>query len=97
MTKMQLDWGHWLYSLFAALIGGGAGSVTAALGAMGIAPGQFGVGGDPGWNSLKLMLVTFVINAAISTFAYLKQSPLPAQIASVTETTTVSIDATKKP
>ena len=96
MTKMQLDWGHWFYSLFAALIGGGAGSVTAALGAMGIAPGQFGVGGDPGWNSLKLMLVTFLINGGISTFAYLKQSPLPAQILTVTDTKTETVSITPK-
>ena len=94
---MKLDWSHWLYGLFAALIGGGAGSVSAAFGASMLAPGQFGVGGTQGWNSLKLMGFTFVISGAIAVFAYLKQSPLPAQIATVTETTTVSIDATKKP
>lgn len=93
---MKLDWSHWLYGLFAALIGGGAGSVSAAFGAMSIAPGQFGVGGDPGWNSLKLMGVTFAISGAIATFAYLKQSPLPAQIATVTETTTVEVKTQPK-
>lgn len=93
---MKLDWGHWIYGLFAALIGGGAGSVTAAFGASLLAPGQFGVGGTQGWNSLKLMGFTFIASGAVAVFAYLKQSPLPAQIASVTETTTVSVEANKK-
>jgi hypothetical protein len=93
---MKLDWSHWLYGLFAALIGGGASSVGSAFGAMSIAPGQFGVGGDPGWNSLKLMILTFAISGAIATFAYLKQSPLPAQVATVTETKTDTISITPK-
>jgi hypothetical protein len=75
---MKLDWEHWLYGLGAALIGGGAGSITSVFGASYLAPGQFGLGGVQGWNSLKLMVLSFAINGAISAFAYLKQSPLPA-------------------
>lgn len=93
---MKLDWAHWFYGLMAALIGGGAGSVSSALGAMNIAPGQFGVAGDPGWNSLKLMGFTFVVSAVIAVAAYLKQSPLPAQIATVTETKTETVSVTPK-
>jgi len=93
---MKLDWSHWLYGLFAALIGGGSASVTAAFSAMSIAPGQFGVGGDPGWNSLKLMALTFLISGAIATFAYLKQSPLPAQLVTVTDTKTETVSVTPK-
>lgn len=93
---MKLDWSHWFYGLFAALIGGGAGSVSAAFGASMLAPGQFGVGGTQGWNSLKLMGFTFIISGAIAVFAYLKQSPLPAQIATVTETTTVEVKTQPK-
>lgn len=76
---MKLDWAHWIYGLFAALIGGGAGSVTGGIGASYLAPGQFGASGTAGWNTLKLMVICFAINGGISAFAYLKQSPLPAQ------------------
>lgn len=75
---MKLDWSHWLYGLFAALIGGGAGAVSAAFGAMVLTPGQYGASGDGGWNSLKLVFVTFIVSGVITAFAYLKQSPLPA-------------------
>lgn len=78
MSGLKLDWGHWAYGLFAAFIGGGAGAVTAAFGAMVLTPGQYNMSGNPGWNSLKLMCFTFVMSGAIVTFAYLKQSPLPA-------------------
>jgi hypothetical protein len=94
---MKLDWSHWFYGLAAAVIGGGAGAVSAGFAAPLIAPGQFGVGGDPGWNNLKLMFAVFVISGIVSAAAYLKQSPLPAQIASITETKTVSIEANPKP
>lgn len=93
---MKLDWAHWTYGLVAALIGGGAGSVTSAIGASMLAPGQFGVGGTQGWNTLKLMVITFAINGAIATFAFLKQSPLPSQLATVTETKTETISLTPK-
>lgn len=91
MTAMKLDWSHWIYGLIAALIGGGASAVSAAFGAMVLTPGQYSVSGNAGWNSLKLMGVTFVISGAISAFAYLKQSPLPA----IEQTTTVTVAETK--
>ncbi len=84
---MKLNWAQWLYGLVAALIGGGAGSITSAVGASWLAPGQFGVAGVQGWNSLKLMLLTFLINGAIAAFAYLKQSPLPTPEITVQTTT----------
>ena len=74
---MKLDWSQWLYGLVAALIGGGASAVTAAFSAMVLTPGQYSVSGTAGWNSLKLMGLTFIVSGIIAAFAYLKQSPLP--------------------
>lgn len=93
---MKLDWSHWLYGLIAATIGGGAGAISAGFAAPMIAPGQFGVGGDPGWNNLKLMAAVFVISGIVSAAAYLKQSPLPAQIVTVTDTKTETVSVTPK-
>jgi hypothetical protein len=87
MTALKLDWSHWAYGLFAALIGGGAGAVTAAFSAMVLTPGQYSIGGDAGWNSLKLMALTFAVSGVIAAFAYLKQSPLPA----IEQTTSVAV------
>ena len=79
---MKLGWAIWIYGLLAAVIGGGAASVTSAFVASGLAPGQFSLsGGDAGWNTLKLMGLTFVVNGIVSAAAFLKQSPLPAIIA----------------
>ena len=91
---MKLDWGSWVYGLFAALIGGGAAAVTAAFSAIVLTPGQYGVSGDGAWNSLKLMGLTFIISGLIATFAYLKQSPLPAVEPDVT---TTSVATTTQP
>jgi hypothetical protein len=91
MSDTKLNWGSWAYGLVAALIGGGAGAVTAAFGAMVLTPGQYGTGGVAGWNSLKLMALTFAVSGVISMFAYLKQSPLP----SVETTTSATITTSK--
>jgi hypothetical protein len=91
---VKLDWGPWFYGLLAAGIGGGAGAVAAGFAAPVIAPGQFGVGGNPGWNSLKLMGAVFIVSGALSVAFFLKQSPLPARILTVTKTEDISL--TKK-
>jgi hypothetical protein len=88
---IKLDWGVWVYGLFAALIGGGAGGVSSGLAGMHLAPGQFGAAGDAGWNTLKLMGFTFIFAAIISVVAYLMKSPLPAI------ETTVSVSQTTQP
>ena len=92
---LKLDWAGWIYGLFAALIGGGAGSVAATVGAMGLAPGQFGVAGSAGWSSLKLMGFTFLFTGAISAFAFLKQSPLPPKEEETDEHNTTSGTSSK--
>ena len=66
----------WLHGLGAAFIGGGASAVTGAFTAGVIAPQSFNMGDQLG-NSVKLMVTAFCFNGLITTFAYLKQSPLP--------------------
>ena len=103
---MKLNWQLWIYGFVAALIGGGAGAVTAAFSAMMLTPGQYGTGGTAGWNSLKLMGLTFLVSGAFSAFAYLKQSPLPqiettvavskVEQAGVAPTTTTTVSSTSQ-
>jgi hypothetical protein len=71
----HLDFRGWVYGLLSAIIGGGAGSVTAAIAASIIKPQDFALANAA---SFKLMFSVFGINALISMFMYLKQSPLPA-------------------
>jgi hypothetical protein len=77
---MRLNWQAWVYGLFAALIGGGAGSVTSVIGVSIVLPGQVGLSGNAGWNSLKLMGVTFMVHGFVAAFAYLSKSPLPQRV-----------------
>jgi hypothetical protein len=72
----RLDWGHWLLGLWAAIIGGGSGGVTAGLASMGIDPEHYNLTNGIK-HTLTLMGAVFVVNAAISMFLYLKQSPVP--------------------
>jgi hypothetical protein len=65
----MLDWKVWAKGVAAALIGGGASAVAAAITAPGIANGS-----RESWMVLlRMSAVAAVLNAA----AYLKKSPLP--------------------
>jgi len=65
----MLSWKVWAKGIAAALIGGGASAVAAAMTAPGIMNGTRG-----GWMLLlRMSAVAAVLNAA----AYLKKSPLP--------------------
>lgn len=71
-----------------ALIGGGAGAVSAAIGVNIMdADKSFSVQEHP-LHLLELMLVCFVVNGFFSTFAYLSKSPLP-QVETVVKETSV--------
>lgn len=72
----NLDIGNWLYGLFAAVVGGGATAVVAA-----ISINQ----SDPHY--LNTVGRIFLTSAAFSAFMYLKQKPLPEHIVSKTTTT----------
>lgn len=79
----NLDWGSWVYGLFAGFIGGGSSAVSAAV-VVGIKdPKDYALGG---WNSLHLMFWVFLVSGLISAFTFLKQNPLPNKI-TVTTTT----------
>lgn len=86
----HLDFKGWLYGLLAAIIGGGSSSVTAAFGASFLDPEKFNLT-NPG-AVLKLMAIVFGLNALLSMFLYLKQSPVPQivdEVTTVTSTTEV--------
>lgn len=71
----HLDFLGWFYGLMAAIIGGGASSVTAAVSAGFIDPEKFNL--THPMATIKLMAVVFLLNALMSMFLYLKQSPMP--------------------
>lgn len=75
----------WFRGILAALIGGASSAAAAAL----AAPQAFNSSHD----GLIAFAKVIVIGAALPTLAYLKQSPLPA--ASITATTTSTVDVTK--
>lgn len=68
----------WLHGLVAAVIGGGAGAVTAGVSASVIDPSHFNFGGELS-HTLRLMLGIFVVNGILSAFAYLQKSPVPPE------------------
>jgi hypothetical protein len=79
----DLDWGSWLYGIFAGGIGGGATAVYGAIAASMIDSKHFGFGSAASFKLAGMMFgMSFVKDAAL----YLKQNPLPA----VKRETTVS-------
>lgn len=72
MSRILLQWETWVYGLFAAIIGGGAGA---------IGTGFAQVITDPQHADIRHLLVlmgtAFVITGLLSAAAYLAKSPLP--------------------
>lgn len=68
----ELNWKPWVYGLFAALVGGGAGAISSA-GSQVILDPQHS---NP-VELLERMGISFVISGLIAVAFYLKQSPLP--------------------
>ena len=81
----NLDWGNWIYGLFAGGIGGGASAVSGAFAASAIDSTHFGFGSTASW---KLMGLMFLMNFMKDGFLYLKQNPLPT-VKTVTKVETV--------
>lgn len=90
----SMDWGDWLYSLIHAVIGGGSTAVCGGLSASIIKPSDFALGGMA---SIKLMGTMFFINAALSLFLFLKDSPLPAKMNISSQTVTVTTSESVPP
>lgn len=68
----------WFHGLSAAIIGGGAGAVTASPIAAMIAPDKFNLTTHIG-NFFLLAGITFGVNGFMAAMFYLKQSPLPPE------------------
>lgn len=83
----------WFHGLFAALIGGGASAVVSGVTVSAIAPQSFNLSSHL-LQTAELTLTLFVTNGLLSMFAYLKQSPLPAESVTVTETKTATVAVT---
>lgn len=86
---------QWVHGLFAALIGGTAGAIDSGIALMILVPEKFNLGPD----LKKTLIVTGVLGILTgikTTMAYLKQSPLPTELASITETKTLTVEGTPK-
>lgn len=73
----HLDWEKWILGLWAAFVGGGAGSVTAGLTSMGIDPEHYNLSVTGIHHLLLLGGTMFIVNGVVSAIFYLKQSPVP--------------------
>lgn len=84
MKQLNMDWGSWLYGLFAGGIGGGAAAVYGAMIASAVSK-DLAFGSAASFKFMGLMFaMSFVKDAAL----YLKQKPLPDV---VRETTTETV------
>jgi hypothetical protein len=85
VTPIQKQTRLWLHGLVAAIIGGGAGAVTATFTASLFAPNEFNLGGQL-VKFVELAGTTFLVNSILSACFYLKQSPVPPEADTVTIT-----------
>jgi hypothetical protein len=92
---MNQNTSNCLHGLFAALIGGGASAVVSGVTVSAIDPANFNLSTNLG-HTAELAATLFVVNGLLSAFAYLKQSPLPAEAVEVTETKTSVVSVTPK-
>ena len=87
----RFAWELWLYGLISGIISGGAGSVLAAFGAMGLSPNEF----NPATGKFYALLgITFMGGGILAGLNYLHQQALPPL---VTTTTTESIGVPGQP
>lgn len=85
----------WLHGLIAGFVGGFASAVDSGLALMVIAPDHFNVGKDL-VRTLGTVLVLGTLTGLKVAFAYLKQSPVPADFVEVTSTQTTTVSSTPK-
>ncbi len=91
MPKAILHWESWIYGLISGFIGGGAGAIVSAFGAIVLKPEVFNLSSQLG-ETMKLMGITFFFHGALTAAAFLQKSPLPALVSE--ETTTVQVTKT---
>jgi len=82
---LTLDWGHWVYGLFAGSLGGAANAAASAISVTIVDPKNFAIGSAHSFEVMGgVFLITFMKDAAL----YLAQHPLP-DIKTVTTVETV--------
>jgi len=86
-----LDWGNWVYGIFAGFIGGGASAVTSGI-TLNMVDGQ-----DFNIYTHKFYVMTgaiFIVNGTLNMLAFLSKSPLPTV---VTKTVVEKTEEIKSP
>ncbi len=83
----SMDWGGWIYGLWAAVIGGGSTAASGAVAVISVDPKDFNLETNKFW---KVMMVMFAIGAATNFLSYLKQNPVPKIISKASSTTTLT-------
>lgn len=85
MSRLLLQWETWVYGLFAAIIGGGAGAIGTGFAQVLTDPQHADIR-----HLLALMGTAFVITGLLSAAAYLAKSPLPPIVTTTTAEQTVT-------
>ena len=85
----ELNFGDWLYGLFAAFIGGGATAVVAAFSINMVDPQHFNTSSP---DFYKIVLAMFGSSGLINALMFLRSKPLPdvKKVVTTTETTEVT-------
>ena len=84
----RLNWGPWIYGLFAGFIGGGAGAVANGFANAFLDPQVFNTAHPS--KLFEAVGLFFLINGFLAVAFYLKQSPLPSlQVTTTTEVVSV--------
>ena len=86
---MRLDWGNWVYGLFAGCIGGAANALSGGVAALVVDAKDFSAGSA---HSFKMMGAIFALTFLKDAALYLSQNPLPP-IKTVTTVETVEHQA----
>jgi hypothetical protein len=73
----RLDFGDWLYGLFAAIIGGGATVVASAFGLVMIDPSHFNLQSPQFYKAIGTM---FLASGIVNGFMFLRTKPLPDKV-----------------
>ncbi len=85
----ELDWGSWIYGMWAAIVGGGSTAASGAIAVISVDPKDFNLETAKFW---KVTCVMFTIGAATNFLSFLKQNPAPAIISRTTTKVTQTED-----
>lgn len=88
----ELDFGDWLYGLFAAVVSGGANAVVGGVALNLVDPRHFNTLNP---DFYKLVVTLFLANGTMAFFLYLKQNPVPKIVHKEVTTTTTTVEKTE--